>query len=499
MIHKKYNPDLLELQEELRNNLLFVASTFDITSTELSLSREKKTDDLLEALQNAVINTAESEHFKNYKYLASVIFHIIKWANKEFSGIAGSEANLKAAKLNANQIDLTKFNYPETFIGKITNWLLTITSLTDINEAKSTLAEFSAIAFPMLFTQDYDSFGSLRNGNHESDNNITEEITLVSIEFSIDSEPWANPQLLKPQEIYSITGSIKVNKWPKGYDQLILAPVSAQTNSLFEFILPPITKSGNSEIQVKGQIVFKYPQHSFDESMAIKLLAYFQGKTDRHFPTIIGYDQLIAKVLDPNSAPFLVGFKGMNKAVFDIVMDIEKECDGIDKEELRNFSLLLSAILNYQGFCLQQGIYKNIDNILEDTFRDNMIQHLIGTPYIGEDLNKEAHLSGGRVEIGYKGLIAELKVEKLISDRDKMISKYEKQPVAYASGNAKQLSILCILDLTKKVLPPAAPQNNVFLNSPAVHGFEKETARYPAKQVVVIFDGNTIKPSAYSK
>ena len=83
------------------------------------------------------------------------------------------------------------------------------------------------------------------------------------------------------------------------------------------------------------------------------------------------------------------------------------------KEELYDFSLLLSSILNYQGFCLQQGVYKNIDNISEDVFRDNMIQHLISMYYIGENINKEAHLSGGRVEIGYKGIIAELKVEKI--------------------------------------------------------------------------------------
>lgn len=498
MMHKKYNPEIISLQEDLRNNLLLVVVEFEIPEAQVSLDREKKINNLIDTLQNTVKDTLEAEHFKNYKYFISIIFHIIQWTNKEFTGRAGGDANLKAAKLHANQINLAKFNYPESFTNKITNWLISVASLADVFEAKTILIEFSAIGFPILFTQDYDSYASFK-GNKQPEDETKDDITLVSIEFSIDSEPWANPQLLKPQEIYSIKGKVRINEWPKGYNQLFLMPVSARSNALFELVLPPIEKTDDSEIEVKGQIVFKYPQHSFDESMAIKLLTYFQGHSDRRFPTIIGYDQLIAKVLDPNAVHFLTGFKSMNKVVFDIVNDIQQETDSISKEELHDFSLLLSAILNYQGFCSQQGVYKKIDNISEDLFRDNMIQHLIGMPYIGENLNKEAHLSGGRVEIGYKGMIAELKVEKVISDRNKVITKYSKQPVAYASGNVKQLSILCILDLTKKILPPATPQNNVLLVSPEIHGFQEGKAPYPSKQVVVIFDGNTIKPSDYSK
>lgn len=80
-----------------------------------------------------------------------------------------------------------------------------------------------------------------------------------------------------------------------------------------------------------------------------------------------------------------------------------------------------------------------------------------------------------------------------------MISKYTKQPVAYSSGNAKQLSILCILDLTEKKLPPGAPQNSVRLVEPKVHGFEDGNLENPSKVAFVVIDGNTKKTSEYSK
>lgn len=217
------------------------------------------------------------------------------------------------------------------------------------------------------------------------------------------------------------------------------------------------------------------------------------------YPILIGYDQLILKVLDPNSNQFLTGFNMMNKAVFEISKNISIDLPNIEKTEKENFLFLLSGILNYQAFSIQQGMYKNISSMSEDVFRDDLIRHLIGLPYLGEQIIKESHLSGGRVEISFKGIIAELKVETKISNRKKMIEKYMNQPIAYSSGNIKQLSILCILDLKEKINPPANPLNNISLISPPVHGFEDSELEYPSKVAVIILDGNTKKPSDYSK
>lgn len=498
-MQKRYNPELVQQQKELRNDLLLAALEFELTTTETCLAYEQKTVAAIDAIIEELKEVEECDFFKNYKYLITVFFHIIKWVDKEFKGIEGSAAHLKAAKLNAKQFKTDAFHYPESFRERISGYLKNVQGLQDVEDAASIFNEFTRIPFPMIFAIGYDRYSELRHYNRNQEEKSPEEITVVSIEFLIGNEPWANPQVLKPQEIYTIKGKVVINKWPKGYNELLLVPISAQHNSLYELLLPPIEKSNKKEFQITGQIVFKYPQHSFDESMVIKLLACFKNNREQKIPTIVGYDQLIAKVLDPNAAYFMSGFKGFNKAVSDIIATIQKEVETVPKEEMDTFALLLNGIVNYQGYCLQQGIYKNVASMTEDTLRDNLIQHLIGIPYIGEDVNKEAHLAGGRVEIGYKGLIAELKVEKSISERSAMVAKYESQAVAYASGNAKQLSILCVLDLTEKKLPPAAPQNNVFLITPKVHGFENSDPPFPPRQVVVIIDGNTIKPSAYSK
>jgi hypothetical protein len=103
------------------------------------------------------------------------------------------------------------------------------------------------------------------------------------------------------------------------------------------------------------------------------------------------------------------------------------------------------------------------------------------------------------VEISFHGVVAELKAEKALPDPMKLLAKYGKQAAAYASANTRQPSILCVLDLSKKTAPPAPPQNSVHLYTPTLHGFEQSAPAHDARQVLVIIEGNTRKPSDYSR
>ena len=500
MNYRQYNKELVETQENLRIELLISFYAFNITKINSILSIEDSINARINKLIDATKGSSEEHFFDNYKFLLSSLFHLLKWGQNEMNAHNGSFF-LNASKTNIEQIDLVFFDYIYDFKTDIFELQQLILNINKVNEIKSVLDRFLKIPFPTIYTFEVDQFLKFkRSGINEINEEEDQEIIIVSIQFEIDGEPWANPQILKPEELYIIKGKLSFNKWPNGFDTLILKPVSTSSNDWFDLSLPEVKKSSKNENEITGHVIFKYPQNSFDESISIRLFGYFINRDGLiQYPTIIGYDQLIVKVLDANSNRFLTGFNKMNKVIFDIANTIQKELSGLDKKEFEDFINLLSGILNYQGFCLQQGLYKNQSKVLEDTFRDNLIQHLIGLPYLGEDICKEAHLAGGRIEIGYKGIIAELKVENNISDRNVLFRKYGKQPVAYASGNMKQLSILCILDLTEKMLPPASPQNNVQLLTPKLHGFDDNEPENPSKLVMIIIDGNTKKPSDYSK
>ena len=97
--------------------------------------------------------------------------------------------------------------------------------------------------------------------------------------------------------------------------------------------------------------------------------------------------------MDINSFPYLTGYDKLNQKAFEIAVAIQKEISGIDNGEMKNFLTLLSGILNYQGFCAQQGAYKNISSIAENDFRDKLISFLSANPNIGGDITKESHLA----------------------------------------------------------------------------------------------------------
>lgn len=499
---RKFSLELIDNGEQLRYQLLWLIKDFNISTSKTLLTRENPMMKLLNSLIDETVDTPDSIFFTNYQYLTETVFHLIKWGAGTLNAQPGSEAELAAAKLKIELFDLENYNYTEQFKGQIAEYKNHILALEKVGEIRPNFDKLSVISWPYLLNIEQDEFG-FRNRIHRQSTNDepdVNQVLVISLELFIDKEPWANPQILKPQLLYTVHGTLKLNKWPENALKLVIQPFSTQQSSLYELLIPEITKEEKTEFDLSGQVLFKYPQHSFEESYTIKLLAYFlDNNNQRVYPELIGYRQLIAKVLDPNSYFFLTGFPIMNELVHSISDQLQKELPSVNAEDRNNFLKLLSGVLNYQGYCLQAGIYKGTDKIMEDVFRDNMLQYLNAISYLGAEVIKEPQLAGGRIEIYYRGLIVELKVEKSISERDQLIKKYGKQPVAYSSGNSKQLSILVVLDLTEKKLPPAAPQNNVMLVTPELHGFQNSTPLFPSKQVVVIFDGNTKKPSDYSR
>ncbi|CAN0359931.1 unnamed protein product, partial [Ectocarpus sp. 4 AP-2014] len=221
-----------------------------------------------------------------------------------------------------------------------------------------------------------------------------------------------------------------MNTIPEGYEYLHIVPAS--TNStIYDLHLDEIKLSNSLEYSVSGNILFKYPLNDLGQIISIKLVPYYERGGSKIYPSVIGYDELVGRVIDETNELFQTGFDMMNKKVFEFYKN--PVIRQLEKSELTDFFRLLNAIINYQGYCIQNSIYKRVTKILENDFRDNLIQHLTINPIIGGQIKKEAEIAGGKVEIEYKGFIVELKVENTLSDRMKMIEKYESQAQSYAS------------------------------------------------------------------
>lgn len=75
--------------------------------------------------------------------------------------------------------------------------------------------------------------------------------------------------------------------------------------------------------------------------------------------------------------------------------------------------------------------------------------------------------------------------------------KYMGQPTQYAAADGARLSILCILDMSRKASPVGVPENYLFTLQPALHGLTNPEA--PSLVAVIVVNGNLPSPSSWSR
>ncbi|THF53010.1 hypothetical protein E6C50_02035 [Flavobacterium supellecticarium] len=493
-----FEADIIDVQKQLRQKISEVFSDFNIRFIPKIQSEKQAIDNLLLELIASSGGKKEEAIFRNEKVLVDAVFLLCEWCQMVLNGKTGAEAKRIAAGVNINLFEFDVFSHLELFNDGVKDLqaLFNKINYTNFDDLKIIIDKFLELQHPSIAYLHSDSY--IPKNYHKNDDQveIMPETIVVSLEFYLHDTAWANPQVLKAKEIYVIKGILRFNKSPENVKTLKL--LAATTSSdIFELNINDIILDEKLDYNVEGTLLFKYSQSNFEDNLSIKLVPYLLGSEKEELqPVIIGYDELNAKILDQNNNLFKTGFETIDKKVFEIYTN--PLLAQMEMQDRNDFITLLNGITNFQGYCLQSGLYKHLTALKEDQFRDKLIQHLTANPLIGGAITKESHVAGGRVEIAYKGHIAELKVETSISDRATLIKKYSSQAVAYASGNGKSASIVCILDLTEKVMPPGPLASNVILRSAITHGFE-QTGSEEHAQVFIFIDGNTKNPSEYSK
>lgn len=493
-----FDRDIIEAQEQLRYKIGKVFSNFAIGSVAKTLSERKEIDRLQLRLLDLSEGKKEQVIFKNGKLLVDAIFLLCEWCQMILKGDVAAEVKRVAAGININLFEFDAFMHLEIFNDGVRDLQAFFNKIdhTSIKDLRIIIDAYLKLQHPSIAYLHSNNFIPRNYDSHTNQAAVVPETIIVSLEFYLQDTPWANPQVLKAKEVYIIKGVLRFNRFPENFKELkILA--STTSSDIFELNLEDIQIGDVLEYNIEGTLLFKYAQSSFDDNLSIKLVPLLLGLEKQELqPVIIGYDELNAKILDQNSTLFQTGFETINRKVFEIYNNplLAK----MEIQDRNDFITLLNGITNFQGYCLQSGVYKNTASLKEDQFRDSLIQHLMANPLIGGSITKESHVAGGRVEIAYRGHVAELKVEVSVSDRGTLMKKYSSQAVAYASGNAKMASIVCILDLTAKNLPPGPPASNVILQPVPVHGFD-DTQIGNHAQVFIFIDGNTKNPSDYSR
>jgi hypothetical protein len=136
-------------------------------------------------------------------------------------------------------------------------------------------------------------------------------------------------------------------------------------------------------------------------------------------------------------------------------------------------------------------------HVTEQMFHDEMERLLRDDPELDGRLTRRDAVAGGFDDLLHDDVIAELKVEKKTAVTVDESAKYLGQPTQYGVGRGSQLSVLVILDNTRKASPPGVVENYMGWLKPKLHGLDDP--KYPSLVGVLIVNGNLPVPSTWSR
>jgi len=428
--------------------------------------------------------------------------HLCEWVRRTLSGENNALQFLTAchsqAIIAAENLALTRHKVFADSVRDVINELRSINTLEQIKGIGDRLSE---VSLPILMLQDT---------RHQSTNltapspvtGVTEDLGVIKIVFDFEHRPWRTPQLLRANTLYDFTARITIPKFPKNSDHLIVDYVS--TLAPEDYYITPLKicrSSANdvTEFEAKGNAKFRSAQSLLSTPINVLVRAIFLSSTDEAFrlpASIVGYRHLPVKISDPSRSWLLSKYASIDARCAEVIEEIDSSCPNLSPQHLEDFIELLGAVTNHMGRNLQRPIYKEGALLNEAEFQTRVLEDL--RMQLGEEVQEAPRQGGGPLDIRYRSITLELKVENTTKDRDKIVKKYIGQPTQYSSASGSQVGIVCVLDQTKKEEPPASPQNNIIVATPSIHGFDREAVPYPTKMIFVIIDGNLRLPSDYS-
>jgi hypothetical protein len=170
---------------------------------------------------------------------------------------------------------------------------------------------------------------------------------------------------------------------------------------------------------------------------------------------------------------------------------------GYPHNQLQPFARLLNAISRAGLAMTWNKKYRRGQSVRENQFHDDLHAALLADPTLEGRVERGTALGHGYLDTRHDGITAELKVARDQPVTPESATKYIGQPTQYAAADGARLSILVILDMSRKVLPIGTPENYLFTLGPRQHGMTDPQS--PSVVVTLVINGNLPVPSSWSR
>jgi hypothetical protein len=208
-----------------------------------------------------------------------------------------------------------------------------------------------------------------------------------------------------------------------------------------------------------------------------------------------GYRRLRLRPYDP-SRDALTQHTQIDQRLLELYDPLHDDAT-LNPDDVAAFCRLFTACVSAAQKIMFDGAFRSGRKVSEQEFHDKLEARLLEDPLLEGRLSRRDKVAGGFDDLLHDDVIAELKVEKTTPRRVEDCARYIGQPTQYGVGRGSRLSILVVLDHTRKAAPPAVLENHIGWLLPAHHGLDDP--RYPSRVGVLVINTNWPVPSAWSR
>ena len=476
--------------------LLHVAVVDDPTGTADELARAA--DVLAEATQPAHASGRQRQWLvEAWRIAALLLRHDAAVRNAD----TGATTLLDAAKRRAEILSQTIKDEGDTPVSSgLSNFLQATMTASGASDADAAWRQLRAAAAPICIvgTSLLPRRG-LFSGSSHGDFEKPEPPLAVCVP-TLSEVPVTDVLVVRPDELYAMGMMVRLIDVPEWAETCIVEPITslgrdALTLPRYEFSLADgdaddsgVTLVGEDHLQCRVQQPIRDP--TVDCPIQVRLT----GDGHEEVIEVAGCGHIRLRPFDP-SRDFMTQHHQTSERL--LTMFGRLDSAEFTTEDVRAFCRVFAACVRAAQRIMFTKRFMGSGHVSEGLFHDEMETLMRDDPELEGRLSRRDAVSGGFDDLLHDDVIVELKVERQTPATVEHSAKYLGQPTQYGIGRGSQLSVLVVLDHTRKTSPPGVIENYIGWMQPRLHGLDDPT--YPSLVGVLIINTNLPVPSAWSR
>lgn len=320
--------------------------------------------------------------------------------------------------------------------------------------------------------------------------------------LSVDDQPVVDVIVVRSGWAYDLTVDVRLTEWPEWADT---CHVSLLTTLPPDVLSVPRLSFSRSQVEQDehglvlagtGTLLCTAERAPGRPPLDLPVHVRFSGSDGRAEQVEIGgYRRLRLRPYDP-SRDALTEHRQIDQRLLELYDPLHDDAT-LDPDDVAAFCRLFTACVSAAQKIMFDGAFRSGRKVTEQEFHDKLEARLLEDPLLEGRLSRRDKVAGGFDDLLHDDVIAELKVEKTTPRAVEDCARYIGQPTQYGVGRGSRLSVLVVLDHTRKSAPPAVLENHIGWLLPAHHGLDDP--RYPSRVGVLVINTNWPVPSAWSR